>query len=69
MSFFQNFIDPEKLQVISNTFNENNSDVIAFLYENINKLNDPLILNISNIFNSKGRKTVEKLVLLFIHFF
>ena len=36
--FFQNFIDPEKLQVISKTFNGNNSDVIAFLYENINKL-------------------------------
>ena len=36
--FFQNFLDPEKLQVISKTFNGNNSDVIAFLYENINKL-------------------------------
>ena len=40
-----------------------------YFLENINKLNDPLILNISNIFNSKGWKTVEKLVLLFITFF
>lgn len=37
-NLFQNFIDPEKLKVIYETFNENNSDVIAFLYENINKL-------------------------------
>ena len=51
--FFQNFIDPEKLQVISKTFNGNNSDVIAFLYENINKLeskyktNNPAFTNLS----------------------
>jgi len=51
--FFQNFIDPEKLQVISNTFNGNNIDVIAFLYENINKLeskyktNNPAFTNLS----------------------
>ena len=51
--FFQNFIDPEKLQVISKTFNGNNGDVIAFLYENINKLeskyktNNPAFTNLS----------------------
>ena len=51
--FFQNFIDPEKLKVIYETFNGNNSDVIAFLYENINKLeskyktNNPAFTNLS----------------------
>jgi len=37
--FFQNFIDPEKLKVIYETFNENNFVTIKFLHKNIKNLN------------------------------
>ena len=74
--FFQNFIDPEKLKVIYETFNGNNSDVIAFLYENINKLeskyktNNPAFTSLSkeeqddidNYINDRERLVVGSLM-------
>jgi len=74
--FFQNFIDPEKLKVIYETFNGNNSDVIAFLYENINKLeskhktNNPVFTSLSeeeqddidNYINDRERLVVGSLM-------
>ena len=75
--FSQNFIDPEKLQVISKTFNGNNRAVIAFLYENINKLvskyktNNDVFTKLSleeqkdidNYINDQSRLVVDSLLM------